>query len=511
MMKRAGRVLGVSLLLAFLLGAAVFAQGEAKIMEVLDKGEAPVIFVKGIEGEVQAADALVGNTECPDVSVNPLAEEAEAMRTLILLDNSLSIPEGKREDVKSMISELVAGRKSNEKFSLAVFGEEIQVLVDFTDDYVEMKSAVDALEFVDQDTYLTDVLYDLVSSDAFGEDGDTTYRRILVISDGVDSKSLGYTAEELSDLLAGSGIPLYSLGVYNKKQSNSEELKNMFALSRQTNADYFLMDELENPMEVVAALGEDLSMVRFTVFLENEAKDGSEKAVTLRIQTDGGEVQVRADGVRMPQEILEAPAEPEEEPEEMPEPEPKTEVPETPEPEKKPGSMVLVLAVIAGVAFVTFVVFLILYFVKKKKRENVFVETEDPFRRVLDEGKTELFVESPPLPESDGNTVQIWNQGRCYVITLTDISAPARSFQKPIHDRLAIGRSAAQSDICIDYDRSVSGRHCMIEKRGNQFFLIDLQSSNGTFLNDSRVLSEVEIYSGSIIKMGRVEMRVEMG
>lgn len=509
MMKKAGRILGASLLLALLLGAAVFAQGEAKIMEVLDKGKTPIIFVKGIEGEVQSADALVGNTECPQVSVSPLSEETEAMRTLILLDNSLSIPEGKRDAVKNMISELVASRKSNEKFSLAVFGEEIQVLVDFTDDYVELKSAVDALEFVDQDTYLTDVLYDLVASDAFGEDGDNTYHRILVISDGVDSKSLGYTAEELSDLLADSGIPVYSLGVYNKKQSNSEELKNMFALSRQTNADYFLMDELENPMDVVTALGEDLSMVRFAVSLESEVKDGSEKAVTLRIQTDGGEIQVRADGVRMPQETMEAPAEPEEEPKEIPEPEP--EVPEIPEPEKKSSSIVLVLAVIVGVALVTFLVFLILYFQKKKKRENVFVETEDPFQKVLDEGKTELFVENPPMPESDGNTVQIWNQGRSYVITLTDISAPARSFQKPIHDRLVIGRSATQSDICIDYDRSVSGQHCAIEKRGNRFFLIDLQSSNGTYLNDSRVLSEVEIYSGSIIKMGRVEMRVEMG
>ena len=74
-----------------------------------------------------------------------------------------------------------------------------------------------------------------------------------------------------------------------------------------------------------------------------------------------------------------------------------------------------------------------------------------------------------------------------------------------------IGRLAAQCDICIDYDRSVSSRHCAIEKRGERFFLIDLQSSNGTFLNESKVLSEVEIYSGSIIKMGRVEMRVEMG
>ncbi len=510
-MRKACRILCASLLLAFSLGTAVFADETAKVMEVLDKGENPVVFVKGIEGEAQSANALVGNVECPEVSVKPLSEEADAMRTLILLDNSLSIPEGKRDTVKNVISELIAGRKGNEKFALAVFGEEIQTIVDFTDDYVELKSAIDGMEFSDQDTYLTDVLYDLVASDAFGEDGDFTYRRILVISDGVDSKSLGYTAEELGGLLADTGIPVYSLGVYNKNQSNSEELKNMFALSRQTNAEYFVLDELENPLDVVTALAQDMDMVRFDIVLESAAKDGSEKAVTLRIQTDGGEIEVQTDGVRMPQET--APVQPEE-PKEEPEPAvaepPAPEIPE-PEPEKKMSSFVIVLAAIVVVAAITLAVFLILYLMNKKKKANVFLETEDPFQKSMDEGKTELFVETPLQQQSDGSTIQIWNQGRSYVITLTDVSAPARSYQKPIHDRLVIGRLAAQCDICIDYDRSVSSRHCAIEKRGERFFLIDLQSSNGTFLNESKVLSEVEIYSGSIIKMGRVEMRVEMG
>lgn len=505
MMKKTCKLLATSLLLAFLLGAAAFAENDAKVMEVLDGGNTPVVFVKGIEGEVQSANALVGNIECPQITVKSLSDEPKAMRTLILLDNSLSIPEGKRDTVKDLLSELIASRKSNEQFAIGVFGEDLQVLVDFTDDYIQLKGGLDEIEFVDRDTYLTDVLYDLVTSDSFGEDGVLTYHRILVISDGVDSKSLGYTAEELSTLLDDSKLPIYTLGVYNKNQSNNEELKNMFALSRQTNADYFLLDEIEDPMEIVSALASDIEMMRFDINLENEAKDGSKKAVTLRIQTESGEIEVQIDGVRMPQETIATPIE--EKPQEVPLEDVKAPEPEL-EPEKEINILVFVMIGVVIVALVAVGIVLILHFTRKKKKD-VFTETEDPFQRNIEEGKTEIFIENSSSQE-DGNTVQIWEQGRSYLVTLTDISAPARSYQKPIRDRLVIGRSAAKSDICIDYDQSVSSRHCAIERRGERFFLIDLQSSNCTFLNDTKVLSEVEIYSGSILRMGRVQMRVEM-
>ena len=104
----------------------------------------------------------------------------------------------------------------------------------------------------------------------------------------------------------------------------------------------------------------------------------------------------------------------------------------------------------------------------------------------------------------------LFNGNKKVKVTLTDINMPARSYTTYIERRIVIGRSAANTDICIDYDQSVSGKHCAIEMRNDKFYLIDLQSSNKTYLNESQVLSEVEISSGSVIKMGRVRMRVEM-
>lgn len=61
-----------------------------------------------------------------------------------------------------------------------------------------------------------------------------------------------------------------------------------------------------------------------------------------------------------------------------------------------------------------------------------------------------------------------------------------------------IGRSA-ENDICIN-DKTVSGRHCVLEKKENTFFIRDLQSSNGTYVNGKRLgEAEAELKNGYIL------------
>lgn len=64
--------------------------------------------------------------------------------------------------------------------------------------------------------------------------------------------------------------------------------------------------------------------------------------------------------------------------------------------------------------------------------------------------------------------------------------------------RTTVGRR--EGEILID-DPSVSGRHFQIEERGGQFFLHDLGSSNGTFLND-RAVRQAPLQSGDRIQAG---------
>lgn len=71
---------------------------------------------------------------------------------------------------------------------------------------------------------------------------------------------------------------------------------------------------------------------------------------------------------------------------------------------------------------------------------------------------------------------------------------------------LVLGRSSS-ADLRLQHP-SISRRHAQVNRRGDRFFLKDLSSQNGTFLNKSRVTSEVEVQPGDEISMGSALLRL---
>lgn len=68
----------------------------------------------------------------------------------------------------------------------------------------------------------------------------------------------------------------------------------------------------------------------------------------------------------------------------------------------------------------------------------------------------------------------------------------------------SIGRGA-QCDVRIP-DSSVSINHATVFRKGSSWFVVDLRSANGTFVDGSRVAGERELVSGSRLKLGNVEL-----
>lgn len=58
---------------------------------------------------------------------------------------------------------------------------------------------------------------------------------------------------------------------------------------------------------------------------------------------------------------------------------------------------------------------------------------------------------------------------------------------------------------------SVSSHHCEILLRGNDVVVKDLNSTNGTFINNQQVTSEAVLKAGQILRLGQVEIRLESG
>jgi predicted component of type VI protein secretion system len=65
--------------------------------------------------------------------------------------------------------------------------------------------------------------------------------------------------------------------------------------------------------------------------------------------------------------------------------------------------------------------------------------------------------------------------------------------------RCDIGR-AASNQVILD-DESVSSYHARIEKRGDEYWLVDLKSTNGTFVNGAPVM-EARLQDGDLLQFG---------
>src|SRR5882724_253358 len=73
-------------------------------------------------------------------------------------------------------------------------------------------------------------------------------------------------------------------------------------------------------------------------------------------------------------------------------------------------------------------------------------------------------------------------------------------------DRTTVGR--VEDNTFQIADPSVSSHHCEVQQRGAEIFIRDLNSTNGTFINDARVTESV-LKPGQSLRLGQVELKLE--
>lgn len=508
------KIVGYLIAAAMLLLAAVpaHAAGNARIVELKQKDGQLLACVKGAEniGEVTA---MLGRTPVENVKAQSVLEAGIEMHTLILIDNSLSIPEDNRTAIQEKLLDLAAARRENEYFALGTISDHVTVLLDFTKDYTQLKNALETLEYQYQDTFITDALYDYLATNPFAE-SENAFERILLISDGVDNKSLGYTKDELLGVLKDAPLPLYAVGIQNWNENNDEELENMFALARTNNGETFLLNDLiSGSADLASALDANWSNLAVTVDIPESVQDGSLQTLTLQFGESGAAASL--DNIRMPL-LAQQPLEPEPEPEPKPVPEPEPEPELEPEPEPK-QELNLPLLIALGAALAAVVVLAVLLLRKKKSvplaEEETNKEKRDPQAQPTPQStpadrRTVLVGGAADGGDTGGRrTVRVLGQRPVCNIVLKDVHNPDKFYQKTIEKSLLVG-ALPDSDICINYDSTVSGRHCEIILDDGELYLVNHSRSNGTDLNGQPVTQKTRLTSGSIIKMGLVEMSI---
>lgn len=534
-MKAVRRGMAVILLTFLLTGipAAVNAQEDIRLMQTIEREDSLQIYVSN-EKTVKSAVVQIGRDICENVEIRTAEQADTDIHTIFLLDNSLSITESNRQKIKSLLQSYISHKNQHEAISLYLFGEDGQALVEDSMDSAALEEAVEKITYINQDSWLTDVVYEEVKK----RQEDKIYTRFVVISDGVDNKAIGYTEEELQLLLKETGFPLYAIGCVYKE--NQERLEHFFALSRRTAGKGFLLDNDEDMAEIENKILQDGNVPCIIVPIPEALKDGSEKSVLIKLETGNGTAELRTTAqmpfgkYRQTEGETGKETEIETETDSIVPSEAVEMAPEETETLQKPDQDMEVdwITIIATAAIVVAVI--------------AFLVIRQQGRR-KDSGQTTVkkkaFSEARPLPEvqisekaeADGGETGFIDSGETHLmfdegetqfmgcdagtgsmdrevmlLRMQDMDRPEKVFQYPVFDEVLVGRAAEGNHIVLDYERSVSGRQCRICAKGDRIFVENLSNVNVTDLNGHKITRETQLHSGDILKLGRLRMRIEL-
>ncbi len=475
--------------------AMVYAASNSKVMQALITGDTAVkAYVKNASAE--KASYQIGNIAADAPKGYPIAEDSNAMRTLIMIDNSLSIPKSSRPLMKEMVKAILDSHGEKETFRIATFSDKITYLSDqYYTDYTILKNLVDSIEFVDQETYLTDVLYDVI--DELKNENYEGYTRIIIFSDGVDNKPLTVTRDALNQKLQESPFPVYTIG--SKTGKNDSELSNMFALSRLMDCEYFILEE-NDASALTAITSQDTKLTVFETDIPEDAKTGGRHSSKLTL-SDGTELVFDVD---MPFSIKQKETEA---------PEIKGTIAETPEVEEEENvespafPIWLIVALFVGLLLIAIIIVIIALMLKKKKSRPAPVP-QNP-RPVTSDYQQTQFINDTPNHMDNGTLIVTPDGQMCqvdrYRFILTDAADSSRSFRCELVDKISIGRQP-DNNIVISDDTTVHGRQSIVSIENSVVKYEDLkQVHNRSAINGVLLTPGIPklIVSNSKITIGR--------
>lgn len=441
----------------------------------------------------------VGSTICVDLQATPLAELEMPVETVVLLDNSISIIQDDRPLIKQILENLVGNRIPGERFTIATMDTEIHYLCQQETDYLVLRDRIDSISHNDQDTKLTDGLYQLLDDLQASDDG--SLRRIVLICDGVDNKKLSYTHEEIVHKIEQAGYPLYAIGCTNNKSNGNSLIENLFELSRLTQGKAIYLGDTRDPLQIAETIDEYNTAQQLIVHLPVELCDGATRGVQV-VQQSGQTYEMQ---IVMPfaQSVQQEPA-PVQGPEPEPILEPEQELGSEPESNLSPALALIPLVFI----LVGTVAAIIISRRRTRKKHDKTVELDVTQRsgNVSDD----TTVPIGQAKDDSDVTASVWSarQGQPFLI-LIDCSNNLHRYETPLQGVVTIGRSP-DCRIVLDYDRTVGRHQCDIYLEGGEPYIRNMSQTNPTVLNGSILTDPRPLASGSTLRLGNVEMQAEI-
>ena len=164
---------------------------------------------------------------------------AVGYKNLILIDNSKSMGQANFMLSKETAKYICRNMDSEDSCRIAVFGEDVEYLDDYSQDADILCADIDTLELRDRDTYITDNLVTILDE---WREQDVACRNIILFTDGKENESLLHANEELYYMLGELSYPVYIVQCVETR--NDAAMKNLSAIAT-TSGGKLLLSEFE--------------------------------------------------------------------------------------------------------------------------------------------------------------------------------------------------------------------------------------------------------------------------
>ena len=395
-----------------------------------------------------------------DYRVKEASSPDDYLHVVIAVDSSKSISEQFLDRIKAEAGNFVNASGATDRIAVLRFNDTVRLLNNFTSGRLELQSSIRSVERHGKFTRLYDGIYDsieLLDKVKGGRKG------VIVFTDGKDEGS-NLTPDDIIKFSQDRGIPVYFIS------NNSKTSVHLGRIARLTGGRYFCVNQKEIACTYSAVLSRIKSVYEIN-YKSAVKRDGAKHQVEVRLRygdlkdRDTADFDVRRGlfSFRLPE-----------------------------------GFYIIAYAFLA--ALITVLLVLLVYFFRKsrpgeKKDNNEYNPVYSGYSsqvKAEDLVREETYADEEPAEVPDVLYSQVWlhqKDGR-----------EAGKKIPVIKSEITLGTSEANT--VVVEDRFASATHARIRRMQGGYYLFDLISDTGTYLNSKKILRPRLLHDWDEIRMG---------
>jgi len=440
----------------------------------------------------------LGGKKADSIKVKTYEQSGIGLYIVLALDVSGTMAGDPITNMKNAVKRFIDKLRPVDKLAIYTFSDDVKLISDFSNDKTYLKEVVDKIVARGLNTELFYGTYTALKKNV-DLDNDQVGKILMVVSDGKDeSVSKTYNENDIISLANDNGIPIFTIG-YTK--INPTYLQTLEKISDKTNGIFFKSpsdNQLDEQYSKLFNTIMNINILNYLIF--DLAGDGNEYVQIISVNYN--DIQSLASNkVILP---LNRPAL------------------TKPKLIKENNSNLLYYLIIGGVLLIVLAGVIIVK--KKKKQEIPKIESQQeskndyvvpqistPETQNIHSSSNNFYGDKTKVDASYDKTIVDYDEKTMIVdgdkkIVINFISGPLQNQKMNFSNaEITIGRS--EGNLIKLTDNYVSKFHAKLYKQNDTFFIEDLNSSNGTFLNGQKVIKS-PISNSDVIKIGSSEFQV---